>query len=416
MQAEALKSSFTKRYIIAISLIALLSSGAYYVLNLALKSSDSTALVVNISGKQRMLSQRIASSSQQYYRAVYGGGTGAVSDSVRTALHEAIKEMGEANRALSSGKLKEGVYLRLSLEMYSIYYGERELKSRVEEYLERAMRLSNAQSKHEAMTLLGQILELSDPLLDDLNKAVLQYQKEGEENIAAINDLEKMVWIVTLLTLLLEVIFIFQPMANKIRELFQEVMWEHANLEHQVTMRTISLERTNLKLMQLASHDPLTGLKNRLNMERDLEELILQYEKHHLPYGVLMVDIDWFKKINDTYGHDSGDFVLCEISKIMVESVRIQDSVYRAGGEEFVIVFNRITREQVREKAEAIRLKIENHLFIFIDKEMHCTISGGLYHPDIVKSSSVQGVLKLADNALYEAKHAGRNRIIECSR
>ena len=148
-------------------------------------------------------------------------------------------------------------------------------------------------------------------------------------------------------------------------------------------------------------------------MERDLEELIIQYEKNHLPYAVLMLDIDWFKKINDSYGHDAGDFVLCEISKIMLESIRVQDSVYRAGGEEFVIIFNRITREQAIEKAESIRLGVQEHLFMYNNVKMHCTISGGLYHPDILKSSSVQGVLKLADNALYEAKHSGRNTMVE---
>ncbi|DAB38875.1 MAG: hypothetical protein A2023_03595 [Sulfuricurvum sp. GWF2_44_89] len=413
MQAQELKSSFTKRYIIAISLIALLSSGAYYVLNLALKASDSTALVVNISGKQRMLSQRIASYSQQYYLRVYADGVHSDSETIRAKLLSAIEEMGKANEALSSGSLKEGVQVELSPSIYSLYYGETLLKRRVEEYLDRAIRLSNAHSQDESMTLLGEILELSDPLLNDLNSAVLQYQKEGEANIVAIDNLESIVWLVTLMTLLLEVIFIFQPMANKIRELFQEVAWDHENLEQQISIRTMSLEHANLKLMQLASHDPLTGLKNRLNMERDLEELIFQYEKNHLPYAVLMLDIDWFKKINDTYGHDAGDFVLCEISKIMLESVRIQDSVYRAGGEEFVIIFNRITREQAIEKSESIRLGVQKHPFIFSDQTMQCTISGGLYHPDILKSSSVQGVLKLADNALYEAKHSGRNTIVE---
>ncbi|HLD22661.1 MAG TPA: type IV pili methyl-accepting chemotaxis transducer N-terminal domain-containing protein, partial [Sulfuricurvum sp.] len=190
MHVQELKSSFIKRYVIAISLIALLSSGAYYVLTLALKASDSTALVVNISGKQRMLSQRIASYSQQYYLRVYADGTYSDSDTIRAALRAAIEEMADANRALSSGNLKEGVAVGLSLEMHSLYYGDTRLKARVEEYLKRAERLSNAHSQHEAMTHLGEILELSDPLLSDLNTAVLQYQKEGEENITAINDLE----------------------------------------------------------------------------------------------------------------------------------------------------------------------------------------------------------------------------------
>lgn len=413
MQAQELKASFTKRYVIAISLIALLSTGAFYFLHLGLKTSASTALIVNMSGKQRMLSQRVASLSQQYYFYSNHNSKSIRQEAIRADLLLAIEEMSRANAALSTGKLKEGVEVKLSPEILEIYYGEIALKKRVEWYLERAKRLSQTPSKAESANLLREIVLTSTPLLKDLNMAVLQYQIEGEENIAEVKQLETLVWIVTLITLLLEVIFIFQPMAHKIRELFQEVLWNQENLEQQISIRTMSLEHANTKLLQMASHDPLTGLKNRLNMERDLEELIMQFDKHHLPYAVLMLDIDWFKKINDSYGHDAGDFVLCEISKIMLENVRIQDSVYRAGGEEFVIIFNRITREQAVEKAEEIRINIQKHQFIFDNQVLECTVSGGIYHPDIRKSSTVQGVLKLADNALYEAKHSGRNNIVE---
>lgn len=416
MHPQELKASFTKRYVIAISLIALLSSGAYYFLHLSLQTSDSTALIVNMSGKQRMLSQRVASLSQQYYADVYSDQKNGRRELIRADLLWAIHEMGKANAALSSGQLKEGVRVGLSSDIHDIYYGETDLKKRVEGYLERATRLSAIPPEDEAKKLVSEIIRIADPLLRDLNRAVLQYQKEGETNLAQVKQLETLVWIVTLITLLLEVIFIFQPMANRIRELFQEVIWNQENLEQQISLRTMSLEHANSKLLQLASHDPLTGLKNRLNMERDLEDLISQYDKHHLPYAVLMLDIDWFKKINDNYGHDAGDFVLCEIAKIMLENVRIQDSVYRAGGEEFVIIFNRITHDQSLEKAEAIRRHIENHRFIFDSETIVCTISGGLYHPDILKSAKVQGVLKLADNALYEAKRSGRNKIVEASR
>ena len=411
MQAHELKSNFTKRYVIAISLIALLSSGAFYVLNLALKQSDSTALVVNISGKQRMLSQRVASLSQQYYFHRFQNTEHIDPEMIRHDLLNAITEMRAANDALSSGRLKEGISVELSSAIRELYFGETKLKERVEEYLNLAEGMTLSRTPQETLKHLQQIVVFSNPLLFDLNRAVLQYQKEGEEKIKAVNTLEMLVWIVTLVTLLLEVIFIFQPMANKIRELFQEVLWNQEHLEHQVAMRTMNLEQTNAKLLQLASHDPLTGLKNRLNMETDLEALIVQHEKHHLPYAVVMFDIDWFKGINDTYGHEVGDFVLIEIAKIIKNGIRMQDSAYRSGGEEFVVIFNRITLEHVIEKAEAIRHQIEEHLFLFNDVEIRCTISGGIYHPDHVESGSVQGVLKLADDALYNAKHSGRNTI-----
>jgi two-component system, cell cycle response regulator len=413
MHSSDLKSSFTKRYIIAITIIAFLSCGAFYFLYIGLKLSDSTALIVNMSGKQRMLSQRIASLSQQYYASQYTTLSKRDPLAIRQSLLAAIDEMGNANEALSSGALREGVRVDLSVAIKDIYYGESNLKHNVENYLNHAKHLTQLSSPEESLKVLRQIVDISNPLLADLNRAVLLYQQEGEKNITNVQYLESMVLVVTLFTLLLEVIFIFQPMANKLHELFQELEWNRENLEQKVEMRTLNLERVNAQLRQIASHDPLTGLKNRLNMEHDLEELIAQYDKHSLPFAVLMLDIDWFKKINDTYGHDAGDFILCEISKIMVDNVRVQDSIYRAGGEEFVIIFNRITRDQAFEKAEQIRVEIEKHRFVFSEDTMRCTISGGLYHPDIIKASHVQGVLKLADNGLYAAKRSGRNRILK---
>jgi two-component system, cell cycle response regulator len=411
MQAKELQSNFTKRYVTAIILIALLSTGAFYVLNMALKQSDTTALVVNISGKQRMLSQRVASLSQQYYIHRFNSNNHLDPEAIKHDLLEALTEMRKANEALTSGRISTEISVELSAEMRELYFGETELQERVERYLNLAQSLTSASTPQEMMGFLKQIVDLSNPLLFDLNRAVLQYQKEGEAKIKRVSTLETLVWLVTLMTLLLEVIFIFQPMANKIRELFQEVLWDQEHLEHQVAMRTMSLEQTNAKLLQLASHDPLTGLKNRLNMETDLEALIVQYEKHRLPYAVVMFDIDWFKAINDTYGHEVGDFVLIEIARIIKSGIRMQDSAYRSGGEEFVVIFNRITLDQVIEKAEAIRHQIEEHRFLFNDFEIRCTISGGIYHPHNVESMSVQGVLKLADDALYDAKHSGRNMI-----
>ena len=162
-----------------------------------------------------------------------------------------------------------------------------------------AQQLTHETNQEKAIEQLQKLLTLSNPLLKDLNGAVLQYQKEGEENITSIRQLELLAWLLTLFTLMIEVLFIFQPMANKIQNLFGELTWNQQNLEQQITIRTLSLEQANMKLMQIASRDPLTGLKNRLNLEKDLESLILNHRQHHAPYAVAMLDIDWFKKIND---------------------------------------------------------------------------------------------------------------------
>jgi two-component system cell cycle response regulator len=411
MHNESLKSSFTKRYILAISLIAILSSITFYTLHVALKVSDSTALIVNISGKQRMLSQRIAALSEHYYLHL-DKGTLDDAKRIKSSLKSAIDEMSEANHKLSTGALKKSVQVTLSEEIHELYFGKPLLKKRVENYLMLANKIIMSSNKEELYPLVHELTLESDTLLPTLHEAVVQYQKEGEENIAMIQQFETIAWLLTLFTLMLEVIFIFQPMAHKIQELFKELLEHKENLEHEIDRRTFTLEQANYKLQHLASHDPLTGLKNRLNLENDLENLIIHHAQHHIPFAVAMIDIDWFKRVNDNYGHDVGDRVLKEIAKILTENIRGEDSAYRAGGEEFVIIFNRIDERTAIQKIEALRQLIEKNPVDFSDQSLNVTISGGLYHPAWKKADSVQWILKLADEALYEAKRSGRNRIV----
>ncbi len=404
---------FTKRYLLAILLIAFLSSGAFLMLQFSLKSSDSTALIVNLSGKQRMLSQRLASLSQRYYASSFVSSTqGSDSSHIKISLVSLIKEMRLTNESLSSGFLTPTVTVKLSTPIHELYFGQRALKQRVEVYLALAETLLSSSSQAESSSLLMKLLEESELLLPDLHHAVELYQKEGEEKIFIIRTLEIIAWLATLFTLLLEVIFIFQPMASSIKELFQRATWQHHELEQQIMIRTLSLQQSNERLSHLASHDPLTGLKNRLYLEDDLGRLMFHYTINKLPYAVAMFDIDFFKKINDTYGHDIGDFVLCEVAKLFTHSTRDNDTIYRSGGEEFVIIFNRIKPEDVLSRCDFIRTHIEKHTFIFKDTHLHVTVSGGVFYPEIAPVEHVREVLKFADNALYRAKNEGRNRIV----
>ena len=411
MQAEELKDSFTARYILAITIIAILSSVAFFTLHYALKMSDSTALHVNMAGKQRMLSQRVALLAQHYYLHVNDGEM-SEQTRVKIALENAIHEMGEVNERLSSGWLSSSVRVELSKTVHEIYFGKTALKSRVENYLALANRVIYSHNNEEMKNFSHMLSLQSDDILPDLNAAVLQNQKEGEANLAWIKEIEVFAWILTFLTLLLEILFIFRPMSKKIEELFDELISNDENLEVEIERRTLNLEQTNLKLQQLASHDPLTGLKNRLNLEHDLEDLLFHFKEHHYPFAVAMIDIDWFKKINDNFGHDIGDMVLKELSFLISNAIRSEDSAYRAGGEEFVIVFNRISSAQAIEKMEALRQMVEKYNFKSDGITIHLTISGGLYHPDWIKVDSVQHILKLSDEALYQAKRIGRNKVI----
>lgn len=412
MRSKEIKYTFTQHYLIAIALLAILSSGAFYTLKTALKTSESTAFIVNLSGNQRMLSQRIALYSQLYYMNISDQKNNNERIRIRELLNKASIEMREANEKLLSGEINSGNNHKLSSDIHELYFGQKHLKDRVDDYLELVDQLTHAKTQKEAGKLTHNIITSSTPLVYDLNTAVSYYQKEGDANIKKIQTMVLTIWIVIIITLLLEIIFIFQPMAHNMATLFQKIVWHEHNLQEEIKIRTDNLTQANEKLAHLASHDPLTGLKNRLNMEKELQELIDHQHVYQSSYAVVMLDIDWFKKINDTYGHDAGDFVLIELAKIFLESVRPQDSVYRAGGEEFVVIFNRITQEQAVAKCEKIRQRIQEHLFVYHELTFQMTISIGIYHPESGKVNNVTEILKLADNALYEAKRTGRNKIV----
>jgi diguanylate cyclase (GGDEF)-like protein len=409
----------TWRYAIALLIIAMLSTVTYVILLTALKGSEDTAYVVNISGKQRMLSQTIALDvfrlyqlrSQGYYEDP--AATPYQIERVLQRLNQNISEMRDVNMRLSKGYTSQNSVTEvkpISDALFELYFGELNLAQEVDDYLEMISQcIAGNSPSPEGLHLVS---AMAPKLLVKLNTAVLHYQQEGEHKLAIIQQIKTYVWIVTLFMLLLEVVFIFQPMVRQIVFLARENQHHVENLESKVKLRTQDLELANEKLKQLAMLDPLTGLFNRLNLEKDIEQQILQQDKHQSPFAVLMLDIDYFKHINDSYGHEVGDLVLKELAKILKASVRKGDSVYRAGGEEFVVLLSRIDYEDTLAKAEQIRHSTEQYAFMYgVDKYINLTISIGVYHTVIYHAENVRDLMKQVDVALYQSKANGRNQV-----
>lgn len=408
-----IKQTITLRYIIALSLIAILSTVAFYVLKTTLEHSNNTGYIVNISGKQRMLSQHIALDIHRIHMKITEDEHMIPTNNTlyKQVLKKHTQELLEANKVLSTGKFQNGTTYSLSPSIHNMYFGDMNLAKRVEIYATTANKLLGDVSHKDIDEIVHYIDTNSEILLIDLNKVVNQYQLEGEEKLKYMSNLETTIWVATIVILLLEVIFIFQPMVRQIMNLFNSKKEILDNLEDTVQIRTIKLAEANNKLIDLASHDPLTGLRNRLTMEQDIEESITQYSKHKAPYAVVMFDIDWFKEVNDTYGHDIGDRVLKEFSDIYKASVRETDKIYRAGGEEFVIVFNRINYEDTVKLVQKICTTVREHIFKVNDEEFSKTVSAGLYHSSLIELPDVHSVLKSIDVALYTSKNNGRDRI-----
>jgi len=410
---EQLKQNLTIKYAIALSLIAILSTVAFYTLRKALKETNYTGYIVNISGKQRMLSQHIALDAHRIYANIKKSKYKNQDSSAlaKQALKAHIEEFLQVNTYLSTGKLPHGDTIDLSPVIYSMYFQKTNLAQRVQEYSANAKKLLNNLSHEEIDEAINYIDTHSEKLLEDLNKVVNQYQKEGDSKLSYLKSLETIVFTLIIIILLLEVIFIFQPTVHKIVDLVKSKEDVLSHLEDIVELRTLKLEDATKKLKELAFHDPLTGLNNRLTLEQDIEMSIENFKKNNAPYAVLMLDIDWFKDVNDTYGHDVGDVVLKEFSNILVSSVREYDKVYRTGGEEFVILFNRIDSQDVIDISKKIKILVQQHTFKVKDKEFSKTVSSGLYHSSFIELIDIRLILKSIDTALYISKKNGRNRI-----
>lgn len=162
-----------------------------------------------------------------------------------------------------------------------------------------------------------------------------------------------------------------------------------------------------------ASTDPLTGAGNRLAMDNALKRELHLTDRHNSPLSILMIDIDNFKKINDTYGHQTGDKILQNVAESIVAVSRQTDMVFRYGGEEFLVILNKTNQAGTEIIAERIRTFIENS-FINIqhntDKPIKVTVSIGtaLHLP----SENDEKLIKRADDALFKAKKNGKNQVI----
>ncbi len=170
-----------------------------------------------------------------------------------------------------------------------------------------------------------------------------------------------------------------------------------------------NVERRVGELENLAFCDPLTGLLNRRFMERKVEQAILEHKEFARHYGILMIDIDKFKQVNDTVGHDAGDSVLRTVSKTLVHSLRALDIVGRWGGEEFVVLLPEAETAKLLEIAERCRKLVAESSVTIHDQRLSVTVSIG--GTSINRSDSAASAVHRADQLMYRSKTSGRNRI-----
>jgi len=178
--------------------------------------------------------------------------------------------------------------------------------------------------------------------------------------------------------------------------------------------RLEEIQKLQNQLREESLRDPLTSLYNRRYLEDSLQREFAHAQREKYPVSIIMSDIDHFKRINDTYGHNVGDEVLQELSRMLVISFRTEDIICRYGGEEFIIVMPGTPAETALARAETFRQTLENSALPATGQSIHITLSAGIaVYPE--NGSSVDEIIRLADQALYQAKTGGRNRVVVCN-
>lgn len=177
-----------------------------------------------------------------------------------------------------------------------------------------------------------------------------------------------------------------------------------------VAVNKRQLESANTKLQELALRDGLTGLLNRRYWESCLEREFARHQRYDNPVSLVIFDIDHFKRVNDTYGHQTGDEVIRETARITSQLVRETDFAGRYGGEEFVVLLPGTTLDGAAQFAERLRSTIERQQIDYQGSPLTFTISLGVatLADDM---AGYQALLERADKALYQSKEGGRNRV-----
>jgi two-component system cell cycle response regulator len=183
-------------------------------------------------------------------------------------------------------------------------------------------------------------------------------------------------------------------------------------LQEALEEREKELLEVNERLRHMSQTDGLTGLDNRRHLNERIEEMFQHAQRLNEPFSLVMCDLDKFKSVNDTYGHQAGDEVLKQLARILKDEAREIDRVGRYGGEEFMLLLPGTVLDAAVTFAERVRKRIAAHTFTFDGGTLQRTASFGVSgwpHPKIQESDTL---VRTADDALYVAKETGRNRVI----
>jgi diguanylate cyclase (GGDEF)-like protein len=376
----------TLTYVISLTIIAALSIFVHFTLDKIIIEQIVSGKLINVSGQQRMLSQRTVLYTNQYIAR------GIVTDKKKALF--ALNKMNKNYHYLLKEhfeKLKQNQVSPLSEPMYALYFSEphniarkmTEFSSLINQVLARPRTSIDTPSNLEGSIFL---LMAKEKILNSFNITVKLYEVESNQKIHELRTTQQLILIIIILTILIECLFFITPIS-------------------------IKSNRYSKNLYEEANHDYLTNLLNRRSFEVLAKQFVAISKRYHFDLSVISFDIDLFKSINDKYGHDLGDKVIQNVAGTIQENCRDSDSVFRFGGEEFLILLPKTSMSEAIKLAEKIRSTITNSPTLADKLIIEVTVSAGVSQWDS-QETNIESALKRADDALYQAKKQGRDRVI----
>jgi diguanylate cyclase len=176
-----------------------------------------------------------------------------------------------------------------------------------------------------------------------------------------------------------------------------------SQMEQETQELQVMLQENRTKLL----YDALTGVYSRMAYDERIQQELARWTRYETPFSYVILDIDFFKRINDNYGHNAGDKALKIVAQLMTTYVRQSDYVFRIGGEEFVLLLTNTAQDNANKLVEKMRAGIAASSFHFKGEPVTLTLSAGI--TETRKGDNVESIYERADKALYKAKHSGRD-------
>lgn len=372
-------SGFRLRYRALLLLLVLITITSHTLTILQVQANQFSAKIINDAGKQRMLTQRIASFCLQL---------DAGHPNARTVLENTVTQFTKHHAALNKNIEHRNhllIYRVIDIQ-YARVVSATIASNAIEQYLAAAQTMLStdpvSSDYREAYRFI--VTQANEPILNAIEKMVLDEQKIAEAQIARVQKIQKISLISILATTLIGLFAVFNPMAK--------------NASY---------------LRRLASIDALTGTLNRRAFLQRTNDELLRAKRYLKPMSLLAIDVDHFKQINDRYGHSGGDAALVSLANTLQQQLRSSDALGRWGGEEFLIVLAETHSNEASMVAERYRQLLADLSVIYGTETIKMTVSIGVASLALENGSvSSEQLIEHADQALYTAKRNGRNQVV----